>query len=92
MPTVDEAGLPGLYITSWHGIWAPKGTPAPVIAKLNAAAKQALADPQVRKRLADIGQDVYPTEQQTPEAMRAYQAAEIERWWPIVKSANIKAQ
>ena len=60
VPTVDEAGLPGLYITSWHGIWAPKGTPAPVIAKLNAAAKQALADPQVRKRLADIGQDVYP--------------------------------
>lgn len=92
VPTVDEAGLPGLYITSWHGIWVPKGTPAPIIAKLNAAATQALADPQVRKRLADIGQDVYPLEQQTPEALRAYQVSEIARWWPIVKDANIKAQ
>jgi tripartite-type tricarboxylate transporter receptor subunit TctC len=92
VPTVDEAGLPGFYVTSWHGIWTPKGTPAPVIAKLNAAAMQALADPQVRKRLADVGQDVYPPDQQTPEAMRAYQAAEAARWWPIVKSANIKSE
>ncbi len=92
VPTVDEAGLPGFYVSSWHAIWAPKGTPGDVIAKLNVAAKQALADPQVRKRLAEVGQEVYPAEQQTPHALSTFHAAEIEKWWPIIKAANIKAQ
>ena len=84
-------GCPGSTCSSWHAIWVPKGTPQPVIAKLNAAAAAALADPTVRKRLADVGQDVYPPEQQTPDAMRAYQKAEIEKWWPIIKAAGIRA-
>jgi tripartite-type tricarboxylate transporter receptor subunit TctC len=92
VPTVDEAGLPGFYVLSWHAIWAPKSTPKDAIGKLNAAAVAALADPTVRKRLADIGQEIYPREQQTPEATGAYQKAEIERWWPIIKAANIKAE
>ncbi len=91
VPTVDEAGLPGFYVASWHAIWAPKGTPNDIVTKLNAAAMVALADPLVRRRLADIGQDVYPPNLQTPEALSAYQAAEVERWWPLVKAANIKA-
>jgi tripartite-type tricarboxylate transporter receptor subunit TctC len=91
VPTVDEAGLPGFYVTSWHAIWAPKGTPAAIVAKLNAAAKAALAEPAVRKRLADIGQEIFPAEQQTPEALAAYHKAEAEKWWPIVKAAGIKA-
>jgi tripartite-type tricarboxylate transporter receptor subunit TctC len=92
VPTVDEAGLPGFYVSSWHAIWAPKATPKDVIAKLNAAAVEALADPQVRQRLVAAGQDVYPPDQLTPDALRAYQAAEIEKWWPIIKAANIKAE
>ncbi|MCC6776759.1 MAG: tripartite tricarboxylate transporter substrate binding protein BugD [Hyphomicrobiales bacterium] len=92
VPTVDEAGLPGFYVLSWHAIWVPKSTPKDVIAKLNAAAVAALADPTVRKRLADIGQEIYPREQQTPEATGAYQKAEADRWWPIIKAANIKAE
>ena len=92
IPTVDEAGLPGLYLPVWNGIWAPKGTPKPIIDKLNNAVVESLADPTVRKRLADIGQEIYPREQQTPEALRAYQRAEIEKWWPIVKAAGIKAE
>jgi tripartite-type tricarboxylate transporter receptor subunit TctC len=92
IPTVDEAGLPGFYVTSWHAVWVPKGAPATVIGKLNAAVVDALAEPAVRKRLADIGQEIFPRGQQTPEAMRAYHKAEIEKWWPIVKAANIKAE
>ncbi len=92
VPTVDEAGLPGYYVTSWHALWAPKGTPAAVIGRLNAAVAAALADPAVRKRLADIGQEIFPPEQQTPDAMRAYHQAEIDKWWPIIKAANIKAE
>ena len=92
VPTVDEAGLPGFYVSSWHAIWAPKATPKDVIAKLNAASVEALADLQVRQRLIAAGQDVYPPDQQTPDALRAYQAAEIEKWWPIIKAANIKAE
>jgi tripartite-type tricarboxylate transporter receptor subunit TctC len=91
VPTVDEAGLPGFYVESWHGIWAPKGTPKEIIQKLNGAVRHALADPAVRQRLSDIGQVVFPSEQLTPEAMSAYQKAEIEKWWPIIKEANIKA-
>jgi tripartite-type tricarboxylate transporter receptor subunit TctC len=92
IPTVDEAGLPGFHVLSWHAIWVPKGTPKAVIAALNAAAMEALADPAVRKRLADVGQEIFPREQQTPQALRAFHAAEIEKWWPIVKDANIKAE
>jgi len=91
IPTVDEAGLPGFHISNWRGLWAPKGTPKDVIAKLNDAVVRALADPTVRKRLADLGQEIPPREQQTPEALGAYQKADIERWWPIMKAANIKA-
>jgi tripartite-type tricarboxylate transporter receptor subunit TctC len=91
VPTVDEAGLPGFYVESWHGIWAPKGTPKDLIHRLNAAVRQALADPAVRQRLSDVGQVVFPPEQLTPEAMRTYQKSEIEKWWPIIKEANIKA-
>jgi tripartite-type tricarboxylate transporter receptor subunit TctC len=92
IPTVDEAGLPGFYLSFWHGLWVPKRTPAPVIAKLNAAVVEALADPGVRARLADLGQGIVPREQQTPEALRAFQKAEIEKWWPIIREAGIKAQ
>ena len=92
IPTVDEAGLPGLYLPVWNGMWAPKGTPRPIIDKLNHAVVESLADATVRKRLADIGLEIYPRDQQTPEALHAYQAAEIEKWWPIVKAAGIKAE
>jgi tripartite-type tricarboxylate transporter receptor subunit TctC len=92
IPTVDEAGLPGFYMSAWQGLWVPKGTPMTVIAKLNAAILDAVADPTVRSRLADVGQDVFPRDQQTPEALGALQRAEIEKWWPIIKAANIKAK
>jgi tripartite-type tricarboxylate transporter receptor subunit TctC len=92
IPTVDEAGLPGFHISNWRGLWAPKGTPREVILKLNAAARSALADPTVRKRLGDLGQELFPPEQLTPEALGKLQAAEIAKWWPIIKAANIKAQ
>jgi tripartite-type tricarboxylate transporter receptor subunit TctC len=92
VPTMDEAGLPGFHVTSWHAVWAPKATPKDAIAKLNAAVVSALSDPVVRKRLADVGQEIFPREQQTPEALRAYHAAEIEKWWPIIRDANIRAE
>jgi len=91
IPTVDEAGLTKLYLPVWNGMWAPKGTPKDIISKLNKAVVESLADTTVRQRLADIGQQIYPREQQTPEALGAYHKAEIEKWWPIVKAAGIKA-
>jgi tripartite-type tricarboxylate transporter receptor subunit TctC len=92
IPTVDEAGLPGFYTAIWHGLWAPKGTPSPIINKLNAAVRDALADSAVQHRLADLGQELPPRDQQTPEGLGALQKAEIEKWWPIIKSAGIKAE
>ena len=92
VPTVDEAGLPGFYASLWLGLWLPKGTPKDVITKLNSAVIEALADPAVRQRLADIGQSVPPRERQTPEALGAFQKSEIEKWWPIIKAANIKGE
>jgi tripartite-type tricarboxylate transporter receptor subunit TctC len=91
IPSVDEAGLPGFYMAVWHGIWVPKGTPRDVIARLDAAIVESLADPAVRKRLADLGQEIPPREQQTPEGLGAYHKAEIEKWWPMIKAAGIKA-
>jgi tripartite-type tricarboxylate transporter receptor subunit TctC len=92
VPTVDEAGLPGFYIAVWTALWAPAGTPKPVIAKLNAAVVDALGNPAVRARLADLGQDIPPFDQQTPAALGALQKAEIEKWWPIIKAANIRPE
>jgi tripartite-type tricarboxylate transporter receptor subunit TctC len=92
VPTVDEAGLPGFYMAVWHGFWAPHGTPPAAIAKLNAAMMEALADPAVRKRLEDLGQDITPADQQTPAALGAHHKAEIDKWWPLIKSAGIKSE
>jgi tripartite-type tricarboxylate transporter receptor subunit TctC len=92
IPTVDEAGLPGMYLSVWFALWAPKGTPNDVIARLNLAAKAALADPAMGSRLADLAQEVFPPDQQTPEALGALQKADIEKWWPIIKAAGIKAE
>ena len=91
IPTVDEAGMPGYYMAVWHGLWVPRGTPAPVVARLNSAMVDAAADDHARKRLMDIGQEILPRDKQTPEALGAHQKAEIEKWWPIIRSAGIKA-
>ena len=91
IPTVDEAGLPGFYMSIWHALWVPKGTPKDVVAKLNAAMKEALADESIRKRFADLGQEIPPADQQTPEALRAHHKAETDKWGPLIKAAGIKA-
>jgi tripartite-type tricarboxylate transporter receptor subunit TctC len=92
IPTTDEAGLEGFYMSVWHAFWVPRGTPRDAIQKLNAAMREALADPAVRKRLEDLGQEIPPPEQQSPEALRAFQKAETEKWWPMIKAAGITAQ
>jgi tripartite-type tricarboxylate transporter receptor subunit TctC len=92
IPTVDEAGLPGFYCSVWNALFAPKGTPKEVVARLNAAAVEALAQPEVHQRAAEFGQQIVPRDEQTPEALAALQRAEIEKWWPIIKAANIKAE
>jgi tripartite-type tricarboxylate transporter receptor subunit TctC len=91
-PTIDEVGTPGLYASFWHGFWAPKSTPRDIIVKLNASVVETLADPAIRRRLIDVGQEIWPHEKQTPEALAAQQKAEIEKWWPIIKAANIRAE
>lgn len=90
IPTVDEAGLPGFYVSVWHGLWAPKGTPKDIIATLNRAVTETLADPTVRQRLTELGQDIPTRDQQTPEALAAFHKAEIDKWWPVIKAADIK--
>jgi tripartite-type tricarboxylate transporter receptor subunit TctC len=90
IPTAEEAGLPGFIVSTWNALFAPKGTPKDVIAKLNAAAVTALADPTVKKLLTAVGQEIPPRAEQTPEALGALVKADIEQWWPIIKAANIK--
>ena len=92
VPTVDEAGLPGFYMIIWNGLWVPKGTAKTLTAKLNAAAIQALADPTVQQRLADLGQELPPPDRLTPDALAVQQKAEAEKWWPIIRAAHIKAE
>ena len=92
IPTSDETGVKGLYMSGWFGFWAPKGTPKDIIAKLNAAMIEALADPAVKARFTELGLDVAPRELQTPEGLAAFQKAEIDKWWPIIKDAGISAQ
>ena len=92
IPTSDESGVPGLYMSGWFGFWAPKGTPKEIIAKLNAATVEALADPAIQKRFTELGLDVAPRAQQTPEGLAAFQKVEIEKWWPIIKSTGIGVQ
>ncbi len=92
IPTVDEAGAPGVYISTWYGLWVPKGTPQEAVDKLGAAARAAMADPAVRARLLSLGQQIPPPEQQTAAALAAYQHAEIAKWHPIIREAGIKAQ
>jgi tripartite-type tricarboxylate transporter receptor subunit TctC len=92
IPSADESGVPGLYISGWFGLFAPKGTPPDVIAKLNAAMVAALADPKVRTRFADLGLDIASREQQTPEGLAAFHKADIDKWWPIIKAAGIRGE
>jgi tripartite-type tricarboxylate transporter receptor subunit TctC len=92
IPTADEAGLPGFFASLWYGLWVPKGTPKDIIAKLNATMSQILADPKVKQRFDELGIQIAPVDRQSPEALRAFQKAEADRWWPIIKAANIKAE
>ena len=92
IPTVAEAGLPGLEMSTWYGLWAPKGTPRDSIAKLNAAVVESLADPALRARFTELGMEIPPRERQSPEALGTFQKAEAEKWWPIIKAAGIKIE
>ena len=92
IPTTDEAGLPGFYFSFWHALWAPKGTPKEIVAKLNDAAVKTLADPATRQKLIDLAQEIFPADQLTPQALLAFHKAEIEKWWPVIKAAGIKVE
>jgi tripartite-type tricarboxylate transporter receptor subunit TctC len=91
IPTTDEAGLPGFYFTFWHALWVPKDTPKDVVARLNGALRGALADPEIKNRLTALAQDIFPPEEQAPEALAKFQNAEIQKWWPVIKEAGITA-
>ena len=90
VPTIDEAGVPGLYLPFWHGLWVPKGTPRDAVARLNSAVVETLADPAMQKRLTELGVEIPPRNQQAPEALRAFLKGEIDKWRPIIEAANIK--
>jgi tripartite-type tricarboxylate transporter receptor subunit TctC len=92
VPTAEEAGTPGIYVSNWHALWAPKGVPGDIIARVNAAATSALADPVVRQHLADLGMEIVPRAQQTPEALATFQKSEVEKWGPIIQAAGIKPE
>jgi tripartite-type tricarboxylate transporter receptor subunit TctC len=92
IPTADEAGLPGFYFSFWHALWVPHGTPKEIVAELNKAVVKTLDDPAIRKKLVELSQDIFPPDQQTPEALGAFHKAEIEKWWPIIKEAGIKVE
>jgi tripartite-type tricarboxylate transporter receptor subunit TctC len=92
IPTSDETGVPGLYMSGWFGFWAPKGTPKDVIGTLNKAMREVLADPALKAKFSELGLDVASAEQQTPEGLAAFQKAEIEKWWPIIRAAGVKAE
>jgi tripartite-type tricarboxylate transporter receptor subunit TctC len=92
VPTTDEAGLPGFHMTLWSGLWVPKGTPKDIVSKLNAAAVDALNDPAVRKKFEDLGLQMPPAEKLSPEALGAWQKAEIGKWWPMIKAADVKME
>ena len=92
IPTFAELGFPTVSWTAWNGLFAPKGTPKDIIGKLNAAAVEALADPAVRSRLAALGMEIFPREQQTPEALGALVKADAEKWWPVIKASGIRAE
>lgn len=91
IPTTDEAGLPGFYFTFWHALWVPKDTPKDVVARLNGALRGALADPEIKNRLTALAQDIFPPEEQAPEALAKFQNSEIQKWWPVIKEAGITA-
>ena len=91
-PTLSEAGVPGVSLAFWHGLWATEGIPQPAVKKLDAAVQAALADPATRQRIEGLGQVIFPADQQNPAGLRAYQTAEIKKWWPVIKAAGIKAQ
>jgi tripartite-type tricarboxylate transporter receptor subunit TctC len=92
VPTSDESGLPGLYAAGWFGLWGPRGMPKEAVAKLNSALTQSLADPAIQKRFGELGLDVAPREQQSPEGLAAFHKGEIDKWWPVIKAANIKVE
>jgi tripartite-type tricarboxylate transporter receptor subunit TctC len=92
IPTSDEAGVPGYYMSGWFGLYAPKGTPPAIVTRLNTAMMQALAEPDVRRRFAELGLDIAAREQQTPEGLARFQKTEMDKWWPIIKASGIRGE